>query len=343
MPSRSWHSKSRHGCRQCKKRHIKCDLRQTGCENCSKKGLECDFQQQRNVSASRPDSAAWQLSTTHTSSHTGRSLHDLSLPCSGGKLICLVEDNPMAAWDPVLVMHIQKHAFLQHAFRALAILRSNENLLNTGANDYVDAYRLHLAALGDFRCYLANAGKLNWVPTVMFTMAVIIIEIRGLVTQQDRHSLVNMLTTLRSSATLVASVAARFMKQREEGERQRHAAVLQLPLVRLATQQRIAELDHAISALDINNDLDAHYQQSISALKDWLIRTQCRPRTWGHLIQWPASLGDEFIESVHLGQPLALLLYYYWASAIGDGLKSWFFTDWSNSVPVYIKAEVFSS
>ncbi|KAL4869226.1 hypothetical protein BDV12DRAFT_168127 [Aspergillus spectabilis] len=43
MPSRRSHTKSRRGCFQCKRRHVKCDEETPRCSLCKKRGLECDY------------------------------------------------------------------------------------------------------------------------------------------------------------------------------------------------------------------------------------------------------------------------------------------------------------
>ncbi|KAL4979621.1 nucleophile aminohydrolase [Aspergillus desertorum] len=43
MPSRRSHTKSRRGCFQCKRRHVKCDEELPRCSMCRKRGLDCDY------------------------------------------------------------------------------------------------------------------------------------------------------------------------------------------------------------------------------------------------------------------------------------------------------------
>ncbi|KAL4910820.1 hypothetical protein BDW74DRAFT_141953 [Aspergillus multicolor] len=43
MPSRRSHTKSRRGCFQCKRRHVKCDEELPRCSLCKKRGLDCDY------------------------------------------------------------------------------------------------------------------------------------------------------------------------------------------------------------------------------------------------------------------------------------------------------------
>ncbi|KAH8699186.1 hypothetical protein BGW36DRAFT_460960 [Talaromyces proteolyticus] len=43
MPSRRFHSKSRHGCIACKKRKVKCDIERPVCSNCARRKEECVY------------------------------------------------------------------------------------------------------------------------------------------------------------------------------------------------------------------------------------------------------------------------------------------------------------
>ncbi|KAF4971140.1 hypothetical protein FSARC_1973 [Fusarium sarcochroum] len=294
MPSRNWHSKSRLGCTQCKKRHIKCDLKQTGCDKCNSKGIVCDFQQQqpRKPSGSENTSCTTRANSTIPDRYQyPAASNDLVQLHTAGKLLCLVEDNElMHLWDPILSAQVRKHSFLKHAFRALAILRSYATISSVRMDDY-----------------MGGVGNPSWIPTVMFTMAIVILEIRGFIIDQTPQSLLNVLTTLRSTAKLVESIAADFMRRQQARERLRDAFVLKNPWAQLATEQRIEELDRAILALYIDTDhLGAHHQQN----------------------------------SVKLGEPVAWLQCYFWASTLSDAPKSWFFEGWRETVPLYLQKNI---
>jgi hypothetical protein len=208
-------------------------------------------------------------------------------------------------------------------------------------DNYIDGYLHHMAATNDFRSHVATVGNPTWIPTVMFTMAIIILEIRGFVIDQTPQSLVNVLTTLRTSAKLVESIAADFIQRQQVRERLHDAFVLENPWAQIAAEQRIQEFDRAIIALCVYSDqLGTHHQQSISSLKRWIMDTQCHPRTWQHIIQWPASLTDDFIDSLRLGEPVAWLQCYFWASTLSDAPKSWFFKGWRGSVPLYLQKNI---
>ncbi|KAF8858975.1 hypothetical protein BDZ45DRAFT_673549 [Acephala macrosclerotiorum] len=45
MPCRRSHSKSRNGCKQCKRRKVKCDEEHPKCKPCTKRGIWCSFQE----------------------------------------------------------------------------------------------------------------------------------------------------------------------------------------------------------------------------------------------------------------------------------------------------------
>ncbi|EWG53245.1 hypothetical protein FVEG_11718 [Fusarium verticillioides 7600] len=234
MPSRNWHPKSRLGCTQCKKRHIKCDLKQAGCDKCSSRGIVCDFQQQRP----RTENTSCTIVVHSDRYQCPTASSDLTHLYSVGKLLCLIENNElMDSWDPILAAHVQKHSFLKHAFRALAILRSRAMTPSVRRDDYIDGYLHHIAATNDFRSHVASVGNPSWIPTVMFTMAIIILEIRGFVIDQTPQSLVNVLTTLRTSAKLVESIAADFIQRQQVRERLRDVFVLENPWAKIAAEE----------------------------------------------------------------------------------------------------------
>ncbi|RAK79657.1 Zn(II)2Cys6 transcription factor domain-containing protein [Aspergillus fijiensis CBS 313.89] len=54
MPSRRAHSKSRHGCLQCKQRRVKCDEHQPICLRCKTKRLPCSYRAMLTASSSTP-------------------------------------------------------------------------------------------------------------------------------------------------------------------------------------------------------------------------------------------------------------------------------------------------
>jgi len=247
----------------------------------------------------------------------------------------------MHSWEPILAAHVQKHSFLKHAFRALAILRSRAMTPSVRRDNYIDGYLHHIAATNNFRSHVATVGNPSWIPTVMFTMAIIILEIRGFVRDQTPQSLVNVLTTLRSSAKLVESIAADFIRRQQVRGRLQDTFVRENPWAQYATEQHIQELKRATIALGIDSDQPgAHHQQSISSLKKWIMDTQCHPRTWQHIIQWPATLTDDFIDSVRLGEPVSWLQCYFWASTLSNAPKSWFFEGWRGSVPLYLQKNI---
>ncbi|PYI29066.1 hypothetical protein BP00DRAFT_247653 [Aspergillus indologenus CBS 114.80] len=69
MPSRRAHSKSRHGCLQCKQRRVKCDEHQPICSRCKAKDLPCSYQAMSTASSSTPPDTGT-ASTAATSPET---------------------------------------------------------------------------------------------------------------------------------------------------------------------------------------------------------------------------------------------------------------------------------
>ncbi|KAL4893284.1 gamma-glutamyltranspeptidase-domain-containing protein [Aspergillus ambiguus] len=77
MPSRRSHTKSRKGCLQCKRRHVKCDEDLPKCGLCKKRKLDCTYP----PPSTEPDGQSQQLSPSHDGPDTSAVLStDLPLP-----------------------------------------------------------------------------------------------------------------------------------------------------------------------------------------------------------------------------------------------------------------------
>jgi Fungal Zn(2)-Cys(6) binuclear cluster domain/Fungal specific transcription factor domain len=61
MPSRQFHGKSRHGCKTCKKRKVRCDLGRPVCANCTRLSRECEYAEQLGPAGIQQGESANQL------------------------------------------------------------------------------------------------------------------------------------------------------------------------------------------------------------------------------------------------------------------------------------------
>jgi hypothetical protein len=61
MPSRQFHGKSRHGCKTCKKRKVRCDLGRPVCANCTRLSRECEYAEQLGPAGIQQGESARQL------------------------------------------------------------------------------------------------------------------------------------------------------------------------------------------------------------------------------------------------------------------------------------------
>ncbi|KAL2786410.1 hypothetical protein BJX66DRAFT_312800 [Aspergillus keveii] len=70
MPSRRSHTKSRRGCFQCKRRHVKCDEDIPRCTLCKKRGLECTYPPPTEGDGQFPSTPQGSSSANENSTHT---------------------------------------------------------------------------------------------------------------------------------------------------------------------------------------------------------------------------------------------------------------------------------
>ncbi|GFF58800.1 hypothetical protein IFM46972_11206 [Aspergillus udagawae] len=102
MPSRRSHSKSHHGCTQCKQRQIKCDEARPVCSSCRRKQLPCDFQ-----------SFAPQTSAPHPS------IADITLERPGSSVLSLLDLELLHHWHTVTAEYLADAKPLQDIIRTV--------------------------------------------------------------------------------------------------------------------------------------------------------------------------------------------------------------------------------
>ncbi|KAH7185984.1 uncharacterized protein B0J16DRAFT_372722 [Fusarium flagelliforme] len=289
MPSRKWHSKGRHGCGQCKQRRVKCDVRYYVCSNCERRKEKCDFELLRPA---LPASDVAQISTPSV----------LNI----GQLLSIDAGNVNAQmWDPIINNLIHTHIFLQHGYEALTVLHSRRMLHMTSLGDYLEAYQKHLLGLQEFR----RCSQSEWVPSVVFAMIVSAFEMGVAGIQPGEEFIPNTIVALRNGAQLTRAIAPNFVKDRQRDEMMR----TKLPSHERESLLMVKYLENEFKTMGGVDALDTVYKQAIISLRVWVVRVQARPRTWGHVLWWPANLDDNFVDLVRGKDHLAMVIARQWA------------------------------
>jgi hypothetical protein len=83
--------------------------------------------------------------------------------------------------------------------------------------------------------------------------------------------------------------------------------------------QALQDLAHVVSdaADDCNDDDDEASadinRQAFWELREWTFKCEGEPRRWDHYCQWPSRVTTEYLDLLHDGDDVALLIFIYWS------------------------------
>ena len=178
MPSRRLHSKSRHGCVQCKLRKVKCDIRTPICSNCQRREESCSF-----LSTFQPlkasNTASYLSSPALTSvpvtggtlngvpNALGLDLQTLELMHHYSTVVCFTlskNSQVQQLWQNQVPKDALIHPFLMHCVMAASALHL-AGTVPTRRNAYSTiAIRHHGIALSAYKSMLHDITKANCGP-----------------------------------------------------------------------------------------------------------------------------------------------------------------------------------
>ncbi|KAJ9138649.1 hypothetical protein NKR23_g8435 [Pleurostoma richardsiae] len=199
--ARAAHSKSRAGCKQCKKRRVKCGLQEPRCAHCVRRDEQCEYPSfgthpapaaPAAASASSPGARAPSLpSSPHSPTsrrHRPRSLTSPSVPASlhpgyppwdsSQFLTAMPGMSPSLSpsearvWAAELPPDLaERHPFLLHNGLALAALRRHHARAPDAADCYAAACAHQLAASRLFRGGVQSVTRGNWLACFIFSVS----------------------------------------------------------------------------------------------------------------------------------------------------------------------------
>ena len=152
MPSRQFHGKSRHGCRTCKKRKVRCDLGRPVCANCTRLSRECIYADQLDpAGGASPTETAAQLvrppaphSVADSSEGWAPTLIDLELMHYFTAHTSLATDEVHDyLWTVVIPKMGFQHPFLLHGILAVAAMQKRKQATEPERSELLDVARDH--------------------------------------------------------------------------------------------------------------------------------------------------------------------------------------------------------
>ncbi|KAL7904686.1 hypothetical protein GGI35DRAFT_472183 [Trichoderma velutinum] len=213
--SRRSHTKSKNGCGQCKRRHIKCNLQAPVCFNCWKRDVWCDYQDLGSEFDSNPhdghgrcevpsgDVSVFQFAKAHMQliSRSNAYAWPINDPLTLHRQlqdpllanfpnmelmknfientsleIDLVVDGD-SIWQREAVQTSVRFPFLQHALMALSGLHIFHMNPPNSLHYYYTACRHSMRASELFRASVFSVDKSNWQPVLIFLIASVIFNL----------------------------------------------------------------------------------------------------------------------------------------------------------------------
>ncbi|KAH8805910.1 hypothetical protein F5884DRAFT_680921 [Xylogone sp. PMI_703] len=181
MPARRPHKKSRKGCINCKKRHIKCDEKHPTCTNCTNYGTVCSFSQHLSPpisSRSTPDSQT--TSSKHaapsnglvSTGHNELNVGDLELLHHFTTVTCYTLSSVPSdcrLWQTPIVKEALDHPFLLRGILALAAFHLSR-LKPAQSTEYIVKASTHQdLAIFEFRPILQKISASNCLAVFLFS------------------------------------------------------------------------------------------------------------------------------------------------------------------------------
>ncbi|KAH6673294.1 fungal Zn binuclear cluster domain-containing protein [Halenospora varia] len=330
MPPRRNHRKSRNGCDPCKKRRVKCDEHGPPCGNCSTREIDCHFSRPRPLPTnSNSQSPAQVVSANEEKQITERSSADPA-PSSSTRLLELellhyyssktylgfsFGSNDKELWQEVVVQEALKSEFLLKEIFALAALHKATETPESDINYVACALEYQNEASALFRNALGNITKANCFAIFAFSIMTMIFgivpsELTSGINNKSPLENILLLFEFQKGTSSVAGVGLHWLKSSQFGfafsSGGRTIASNLDESYRVAIS-RLRDMNNSSTPLlNINNRRREIDLQAINSLES------CYLGSNGKVIAWLAMAGQEFINELKHGEPMALLILVHW-------------------------------
>ncbi|KAE8166929.1 hypothetical protein BDV40DRAFT_253883 [Aspergillus tamarii] len=338
-PRRS-HKKSRHGCKPCKRSHVKCDEGQPSCSLCVKRGLECIYICPEPPRKALPDTTEDDKTPRQDTSCTPglsrvprlqemRLLHHFSV-ITAPSLAC--DDVDLRFWQFELPQIATAHDYVMEGLLAAAALHLA--FLEADQLSYWAQIALsyQTRASAGLRNDLVSSSE-NHVAKFAGTALILLLitAYPGVCKDGDPIDPLNEVVTIRSALKGCALVFSKIFENQQKTSidfwlRREGSTVSKEPqesdadLVHLHQDimERLSEVQHAIDNCH-NQYRDVYYNAydlTLKALRTW-------PAEVGS-ITWPIWISDSFLALLEQGDWVSRIIFLFYGLNIFLGSRRWF-------------------
>ncbi|KAJ5342394.1 hypothetical protein N7541_011518 [Penicillium brevicompactum] len=341
MPSRRSHTKSRKGCLECKRRHVKCDEGVPKCSLCRKRRLECSYPPPNEDIDSPQDS-----SITHDESESG-SAATTELPQATRMLEArlfhqyMTSTHQTLSQDGLSAHHLSINiprlattfCYLLDGISALSALHLASVETENRASWLDAALRYQSQACSGLGKVLANITTRDYEPAFVTSIFIMLFAMGYRVISVDNKP-PDPLALVREVRTLISGPAMLFDRIVKEGYSAHLESWLHVPETREAlpsgsnSRDIITSLDRLRTTIDLKKGphhlaYQATWQQLYQAIEPW---PKIGPQ--GGPLAWPLFLSDEFFTLIQNDDWIARILFLHYGMAMRLLCHRWYVRDW---------------
>ncbi|OTB05043.1 hypothetical protein M426DRAFT_73157 [Hypoxylon sp. CI-4A] len=342
--SRRFHRKSRAGCSECKRRHIKCDESRPACGNCSIRSRQCSFlASQPNLPNVGGRHAEASLSPGHQSNAStpsqpastspgyelpnspdvnmthmellNHSIHtDFDLPPSSG--------DPENAFEPTMIMEAALSCpFLMNEVLAFSALHMSH--LKPEKAEFYKHHAVHLqtSALGIFNREKPKVTRESCIPLMFFTWFMTLHTLRETTESTDVHSFLDRFVHYMQLHRGVRAVTAEAWQMLTESKM---GSVLQAASSIIKPDDPGSNTDDLRRRVEESETLDDNEKficKDALGKIQWFLNRVDRTEmddpsliiTFLSVTSWPVMIDADFLRLVSDRKPEALLTLSYYA------------------------------
>lgn len=223
---------------------------------------------------------------------------------------------------PSLIFHeAQQHVFAMQALNALSVLFHQAQ----ASGSSIRAHAWHVKASAGFHASVTNKAVSTYFAQWIFGLATTVFQIRLCVTHPREDAVAETLHLLRGTARLAVAIAPRFLQD----QRLAHDRTIDVDAkIDLEFLERIKLLKTNIRMVEPDKE---YLIQAVELLQTWCVSIQGQPRTWLHVLSWPALVSDAFVAQLqcrHENSSVALAIFLHWCMIMIRLDDTWFLNGW---------------
>ncbi|KAL0934363.1 uncharacterized protein CTRU02_211162 [Colletotrichum truncatum] len=364
--SRQYHGKTKNGCRQCKKRRVKCDCVGPVCANCRRRqehcsylGLLADTLNRENGGDRANDTLAMVRRAATVAAHaSSRDALNASLPAEKLRadeaelkhhfltqawFTFSLQTDPRkcdvwSRWVPQLA---SRNVFIHQSMLSIAALHLCYLEPPEMKRYYSMACHHAIQASNYFRLAVPQVTEENWLATFLFAMCNGIFgyyrpfadeKVMG---QTHSFEPAKALNVMRLTAKFSDTVTPHIFKspirnqlaQVDAQEWRESSDVALRPML-----HKIAKFIDFLSLGPQTTGLKAEdtktYLGALVALRSWISSLPGRPRIWKHFIIWPSLVSEQYLSLLWFKEPVALMIFVVWCEVMLLAPRRWYLIAW---------------